>query len=186
MFLFTCETRCDETMAFPYRLRSAVLKAVALVATGEMCHAFIVNMDREELRIPYRVYYSPEVLRRELGSSQGVNKLILACLGSRHYDGYLRQDCLRELFSSDEAWLTPYIIQLSGEYVVEIADEIAKRIAERSTTTLAAFASENSVYLATLSCRAASYWSCYHRQAYPQRNDYPGAKVLAVLRNLLE
>lgn len=189
MFLLTCEDRCDEPSAFPIRLGSAVQEAVASVVTGEMHpprHAFMVNMGREELRIPYRVYYSPDVLRRELGDSQGVTKLILACLGTRHYDGYVRQDCLRELLQSDEAWLTPFILQLAGEYVVEIADDVAMCIAQRDTATLAAFASENPVYLATLARRVTSYWSCYYRQAYPERNNYPGAKVLAVLRHVLE
>lgn len=189
MFLFTCETRCDEAAAFPSRLRSAVGEAVASVATREWHpprHAFLVNLDREALFIPYRVYYSPALLRQELSNSHSVGRLLLACLGTRHYDGYLRQECLGELLGSDEVWLTPYILQLAGEYVVEIANEVAKGIVVRDSAMLATFAKENPGYLATLERRVTSYWSCYHRRAYPERNNYPGAKVFAFLRQVLE
>jgi hypothetical protein len=95
MFLSACETRCDETMAFPYWLRPTVRDAAALVSAGEMHpprHVFRVNLGRQALRIPYRLYYKPDLLRRELSNAQGAGKLVLACLGTRHYDGYLRQE----------------------------------------------------------------------------------------------
>jgi hypothetical protein len=184
MFLFACETKYDESLAFPSRLRPAVRDTVASLATGELHpprQAFMVKVDRETLCIPYRLYYTPEVMRRELGNAQGVIKLILACLGTRHYDGYLRQECLKELLASDEAWLTPYFLQLAGEYVVEIAEDVAEGIGKRDAAALAAFALENPGYLATLERRVTSYWSYYHRRTYPERNRYPGTKVLAVL-----
>jgi hypothetical protein len=189
MFLLACEPRWDESAAFPFRLNSAVREAAALVATGEMHrprHAFLVNVDHETLQIPYRLYYSPALLRRELSHSLGVSRLILACLGTRHYDGYLRQECLGELLGSDEAWLTPYILQLAGEYVVEIAENVVKAIGVRDTGALATFATDNPDYLATLARRVQSYWYCYYREAYPHRNNYPGVKVLALLRHVLQ
>lgn len=185
MFLVPCETRCDESMAFPSRLRSAVREAAAAVAIGERrppSHAFIVNMDGEALRIPYRLYYDPALLRRELRNTQATARLILLCFGTRHYDGYLRQECLHELLKNEAPWLIPYVVQLAGEYVVEIAEDVANTISERNPATLQAFALENPAFLSTLERRVTSYWSCYHRQAYPERDCYPGAKVLAVLR----
>ena len=94
-FLRTCDARCDETRSFPSPLRAAVEAAVASVSSGEWHpprHVFNVNFEGETLNIPYRVYYGPALLRRELSSSSGINRLILACLGTRHYDGYLRQE----------------------------------------------------------------------------------------------
>jgi hypothetical protein len=44
------------------------------------------------------------------------------------------------------------------------------------------FARENLAYLATLERRVTSYWSCYHRQAYPDRDDYPGTIVVAHIK----
>ncbi len=185
MFLVSCEFRCDEPMAFPSWLRPAVRGVVARAAIGELQpprHAFVVNVDGEMLHIPYRLYYDPGLLRRELSNSQASARLILLCLGSRHDDGFLRQECLRELVKSDAPWLTPYLLQLAGEYVIEIAEQVAATIGERNPATLRAFALENPSYLATLDRRVTSYWSCYHRQAYPDRDAYPGTKVLAVLR----
>jgi len=172
-------------MAFPSMLRAAVRDLLAGVSIGERHaprHVFEVNVDGEMLRIPYRLYYDPDRLRRELSNSQSAAKLILLCLGTRHYDGYLRQECLHELLKSKASWLTPYLLQLAGEYVVEIAAEVANAIGERHPATLRAFALDNPAYLATLDRRVTSYWSCYHRHAYPDRPGYPGAKVLASLR----
>jgi hypothetical protein len=172
-------------MAFPSRVRAAVREAVASVAIGEWHpprHAFIVNMDGETLRIPYRLYYDPALLRRELSNSSAIARLIRLCLGTRHYDGYLRQECLQELVKNEAPWLTPYLVQLAGEYVVEIAEDVANALIGRNPATLRAFALENPAYLATLERRVTSYWYCYHRQAYPERQSYPGARALAVLR----
>lgn len=189
MFLVPCEPRCDEAIAFPSMQRAAVREVVAPVSVGERHaprHAFVVNVDGETLRIPYRLYYDPELLRQEL-LRQELNKTepaarhILLCLGTRHCNGYLRQECLQALLECEASWLTPYLLQLAGEYVVEIAEEVANAIGERSPATLRAFASENPSYLATLERRVTSYWNC-HRHAYPDRNDYPGTRVVAALR----
>lgn len=185
MFLVDCETRCDEAMAFPSRLRAAVREAVAAVAIGELHsprHAFLANMDGETLRIPYRLYYDPDLLRRELRNSQGTARLIRLCLGTRHHDGYLRHACLQELLKNETPWLAPYVIQLAGEYVIEIVEDVANTIVGRHPAAFRAFALENPAYLATLERRVTSYWSCYHRQAYPNRHNYPGTRVLAALR----
>ncbi len=185
----SCDGKCVEADAFPASLRAAVVEAVTAVATGEShppLYAFLVKLHHETLSIPSRVYYNPTLLRSELGNSQGIRRAILACLGTRHHDGYLRQECLAEVLRSDEAWPTPYIIQLAGEYVVEITQDVAAGIVYRDVALLASFAKENPGYLATLQRRVTSYWSCYHRAAYPERNDYPGNKVMAFLRQVLD
>jgi hypothetical protein len=184
MILDRYEIRCNETQAFPSRLRPAVRDVVTAVAIGEWHpprHAFMVNVDGETLHIAYRVYYAPDLLRQEVSNSVGAARLILLCLGTRHYDGFLRQECLRELLHHDASWITPYLLQLVGEYVVEIVSDIANAIGERNPDTLRSFAFENPSYVATLERRVTSYWSCYHRHAYPERDRYPGAKVIAAL-----
>lgn len=189
MFLVRCEARCDEAMAFPSWLRSAVREAVASVTITELhppSNAFMVNVEGEALCIPYRVYYDSDLLRRQLRNLNATARLILLCLGTRHCDGYVRQECLGELIKNEAPWLTPYVLQLAGEYVVEITKDVADAIGERNHATLRAFVLENSAYLATLAQRMASYWSCYHRQAYPESRAYPGTKVLAVLHAVLE
>lgn len=184
-FIQVGPARLDEASGFPNALRTSVHEAVAAVAKEEWHpprHVFLVNLEREALRIPYRIYYDPMVLRRELATSEGDRRAILACLGTRHYDGHLRQECLAELWSVREAWLMPYVIQLASEYVVEIARDVADGITKMDVPELAAFVRANPAYLATLQRRVTSYWSCYHRCAYPDQNAYPGTKVVAYLQ----
>lgn len=185
MFLVRREGRCDESMAFPSSRRAAVREALASVAVGEWRpprDAFMVNVDGETLHLPYRVYYEPGLLRREISNAQPGIRRILLCLGTRHYSGYLRQACLRELLRDEAPWLTPYIVQLAGEYVIEIVQDVANAIAGRNAAALQAFVVENPAYLRTLERRVTSYWSCYHRRAYPKLDSYPGAQVMAALR----
>jgi hypothetical protein len=176
-------------MAFPSALRFIAQEAAIAVAVGELHpphHAFEVNMDGERLRLPYRVYYDRDLLRAEISNSQGSAKLIRLCLGTRHYNGYLRQECLRDVLKNEAPWLIPYLLQLAGEYVVEIAEDVANAIVEWDPGALRAFAMENPSYLATLARRVTSYWNCYHRRAYPDRHGYPGARVLAVVRAAMD
>lgn len=189
MFLVRCEARCDEALAFPARLRAAVRAAAATVATGERHpprDAFVLKLDGETLAIPYRLHYDPDLLRRELASSQADAMRILLCLGTRHDDGHVRQECLRQLLADESSWLTPYLLQLAGEYVVEIAADVAAAIGARNPAALRAFAVENPAYLAALGSRVTSYWNCYHRQAYPERGRYPGTRVVAAMRAAME
>jgi hypothetical protein len=188
-FLVQCDGRCDESTAFPSALRFIAQEAATAVAIGELHpprHAFAVNMDGERLHLPYRVYYDRDLLRAQISSSHGSVKLIRLCLGTRHYDGYLRQECLLGLLNNGIPWLIPYLLQLAGEYVVEIAEDVANAIVEWDRDTLRAFAMENPNYLATLARRVTSYWNCYHRRAYPDRQGYPGARVLAVVGAAME
>jgi hypothetical protein len=184
VFTTTCETRCDESAGFPSSLRPLVRGIAALLACTES-HApssvFKVKVDQETLEIPYRLYYNGQLLRLKLHTSYGVKKLVLACLGTRHHDGYLRQQCLGYLLRSDACWVIPYIVQLAGEYVVEIADEVVEGILSCDSSFIAEFTKQNPDYLATFSRRVTSYWNEYYRRAYPCRDDYPGSKVLAHL-----
>ena len=162
--------------------------AAALAATEvhTPSSVFMVNLDQEALQIPYRVYYNQALLRWKLLSSYDVEKLVLACLGTRHHDGYLRQQCLRYLLRSDVNWVLPYIVQLAGEYVVEIVDEVATNIGSLDSSFIVEFVKQNPVYFATFGRRVTSYWNEYHRHSYPLRSDYPGSKVFAHLLHTLE
>jgi len=187
MFLVRCDTRCDEAMGFPSRLRTVVREAVASVAAGEQQpprDAFTVGVDGEMLRIPYRLYYDPDLLCRATGNARATARLVLLCCGTRHYDGYLRQGCVRTLVTEggEASWVVPYVIQPAGEYVADIARDILHGLAGRNPASLRAFALDNPAYLKTFERRVTSYWSCYYRQAYPEFHRYPGAQVLAMLR----
>lgn len=175
----------DESLGFPSRLRATVRETVGRVDDeGSLPPrgAIRVNVDGETLRIPYRLYYDAARLRRAIRDTHGVDKLVLACLGTRHHDGRVRQECLAQILGSPDTWLTPYIVQLAGEYVIEIVNDVLHGIRMRDPASLAAFARENPAYMATLSQRVTSYWNCYHRHAHPDRAEYPGTRVLTLMR----
>jgi hypothetical protein len=170
-------------------MRPSVHKITAALAATEVhtpSSVFKVNLDQETLQIPYRVYYNRALLRWKLLSSYGVEKLVLACVGTRHYDGYLRQQCVRSLLRSDVNWVLPYIVQLAAEYVVEIVDDVATGIGSLDSSFIVEFVKQNPAYIATFGRRVTSYWNEYHRDSYPFRSDYPGSKVLAYLLHTLE
>ncbi len=107
----------DESFAFPSRLRSTVRATVATVAheaSAPPRGAFNVNVDGEAVHIPYRLYYDPERLRRALQHAHGVDRRILACLGTRHYDGYVRQASLKQILDDHDTWLMPYSLPCRG------------------------------------------------------------------------
>jgi hypothetical protein len=158
-----------------------ITASLASTETHAPSSVFVVKLDKETLQIPYRVYYNAGLLRLKLHASHGLKKLVLACLGTRHHDGYLRQQCLGYLLRRNEFWMIPYIVQLAGEYVVEIAEKAAEGIEFCDSASVSEFAKQNPEYLATFSRRVTSYWNEYYRPAYPCRDDYPGSKVLAHL-----
>ncbi|MDR3081774.1 MAG: hypothetical protein LBV60_12755, partial [Streptomyces sp.] len=87
----------------------------------EPVHPFQVEVQGETVAIPSRIYNEePEAgLERSL---TGTQRLILHCLYSRHSDGRVRQRRLEQLVSSSEPWVVPFVVQLAGEYVLEILE----------------------------------------------------------------
>ena len=92
MFTVPRESGHDESLGFPSALRTPVRAAVAVVADNEIA-------------APHDA----------LDNAQGIDRRILACLGTRHHDGYVRQACRAQILDSGAAWLMPYIVQLAGE-----------------------------------------------------------------------
>jgi hypothetical protein len=72
------------------------------------------------------------------------------------------------------------VVQLLGEYVVEIIADICRRLPDLADPTsvtaqrYGAFLRENPAYFHLTRQRVASYWDCYHRGRYLHRTDYPG------------
>ena len=113
---------------------------------------------------------------------------VLQCLYTRHHDGFVRQRYLQQAIGSPHAWVVPFVVQLVGEYVIEIIvairDALSDLDAPGSTqqALYGRFLAENPAFLELTSQRVASYWDCYYRSSYPSRADYPGFGVLSSLR----
>ncbi len=140
-----------------------------------------VCVDGEPLHIPDRFYSKKPAwgLEKELWGTQ---RTILACLYSRHDDGFVRETYLRKLLLASEAWVPPFVLQLVGEYVIEIIQVVASSLDSIRNDSYRSFAAENPRYIEITKHRVISYWDCYHRRTCPNFREYPGFQVMDALQ----
>ena len=186
IFAFAVDGQPEVVRAFPQILEGDVRAVAAAVVKGQP-HARFPLSDRvrlrgEELLIPKRVYYKASALRAACGR-EGWEGTVALCLGTRHHDGFLRQECATRLLQSDMDWTVPFIVQLLGEYVVEVILPIERWLQGGVGPAYRDFVADNPRYMVTLEKRAVSYWDCYCRDQYPRMQDYPGIRALSLLRN---
>lgn len=176
--------------AFPRHLRAEVQSALRVLppAKHKPASPFHVLVAGEPVAIPYRIYPdepSPDA-QAALSPTQ---RAIVDCLYTRHHDGRVRQNHLERVVGLTEPWVAPFVVQLVGEYVDEILLVIQRGLAPSLAVpdncagrVYGRFAAENPAFLALMSQRVASYWSCHYRQRYPALTDYPGHVLIAALR----
>ena len=112
---------------FPAELQSIALTLLSTLAVGEQWSAqqgFVVDVQSQMLSAPSRVYFSPSLLRSQISCLKGENRVLALCLGSRHWDGFIREECVRDLVVIDLPWVAPFVVQLLGEYVIQIINVI--------------------------------------------------------------
>jgi hypothetical protein len=186
--------------AFPVRLRTAAANVVSLLPASELEPAGNIaasnrrtypelRLEGEPLSIPYRVYNAePERLVLEHLDDQ--HALVVSCIYTRHHDGFIRQECVSRILRSEDPCVIPFVVQLLGEYVLEICADIERFVRESlpSRPTMrhefATFLAENPYYAALMEQRATSYWSVYYRRRHPSRQTYPGLSALDALRKV--
>jgi hypothetical protein len=116
-----------------------------------------------------------------------VQHRILHCLYTRHHDGFVRQRHLEQIVGSAQPWVVPFVLQIVGEYVVELLLAIRGGLANLDTPGTAQhmvygrFIAANPDFFHLTRQRVASYWDCYYRGLYADRRHYPGYTILASL-----
>lgn len=184
--------------AFPTGLRSIVMEVVDSLPPARLYPAGSVTLSNsrswpdlvvagETVTIPSRIYNAepPPEYAASLSPQRAV---VLACIYSRHHDGHVRQRSIPIMLSSDEPWVVPFVVQMLGEYVIEICADIERftftvlprRPAMRRT--FSAFLATNASFARLTEQRATSYWSCYYRRQHPSRDTYPGLVTLHALQ----
>ena len=84
-----------------------------------------ITVSGERLTIPYRHY-------DQVSSAAITDDPVLAAWMTRGHDGRVREEALRALLAHPhEEWHPPFVIQLLGEYVIEICDVIAEFLTDR-------------------------------------------------------
>lgn len=166
---------------FPAALQPAALALLRVLPAAELAPAqqgFKVLVQGEVLSAPCRVYYQLSNLRSVIASSTGDSRSLALSLGTRHWDGYVREECLRQIVAIDRPWVVPFIVQLLGEYVIEIVEVITAAIPAVNAERFSEFALANPEFMAITRRRATSYWDCYYRSRFPQLQTYPGIAAL--------
>jgi hypothetical protein len=138
-----------------------------------------VRFRGEELSIPHRIYVAIDPGERAVASLGEIQRTIIGCLFTQHHNGFVRERFARQIVHCKEPWVPPFVLQLVGEYVIEITDVIADNLNALRNDRYVKFAAENPQFIALTKRRIISYWACYCRQ---QRfKDYPGFRVFDAL-----
>lgn len=171
--------------AFPAHLARDVDVAAAALRPGPLNHVerFGVSIVGEPVEIPYRIYHLPPD-RRSRENLTHRQRLILDCLLTRHHNGFVRQAALSDVIRSGEPWAVPYVVELIGEYVVEIVIAISEELVpgDPRLPRFRRFADENQDFVELTRRRAVSYWDCYYRARWPSFAEYPATAVIDRIR----
>lgn len=172
----------DLVEAFPSALRDDALRVVsALPETSPKAYRFSVEIGDDTVWIPYRIYHDPTLI--DSAPLTPTQNELLACLLTRHHNGLVRETYLLRILSSKQEWVPPFVVQLVGEYVIEIIRSIRNGIDHLDPGVYGAFLTRNPVFYTTTKARVMSYWNCYHRAE--RREDYAGFQVLEFLDRLI-
>ena len=141
--------------------------------------AFRLAFGNETLAVPTRIYQD----EAELHARHADHPQLLDGLLTRHHNGFVRARALSRILSRAPAtWTFPFIVELMGEYVVEILQQIEDGFEQLDPEALARFVAENTTFLDLVCQRVESYWDCYYR-AIP-RQDYVGFRLIRRLESL--
>lgn len=137
-----------------------------------------VVLDNEVLTIPCRIYFNePNSLIEKLLSEN--QKIILNCIYLRHHNGFIRQKRLELLKDKNHYWVTPFIFQLLGEYVVEIIITLENNLNDTTLENFKQFIIENPIYWQQTKSRVVSYWNEYYRHSKnPILKNYIGQEIV--------
>jgi hypothetical protein len=136
-------------------------------------------MGDSRLLIPYRIYNAAI----SLSSVDEVDRPYVAAIYTRHHDGHVRETALDAALHQYRDWMAPFVVQLLGEYVVELASIIESWLVTSPDATVASlrrFTAANPGFTHLTRARSMSYWGEYYQAEYSQR-AYP---PLAALRTI--
>lgn len=133
---------------------------------------YIVNLGGLNIAIPERVY-----MREQTPSNMtAVQRNILDCIFTRHNNGFVRQRHLQNLISCTEYWTIPFCFKLLGEYVDNILYDVKKHL-ECNMDSYLRFIGENEKFFDRTKNQMVSYWNCYYRLRYPNKESYIGFNI---------
>ena len=172
----------DLANAFPSSLRADALQVVSVLPQPSWnTETFSVCVSGETLSIPYRIYHDPALIDRTcLTTRQGE---LLDCLLTRHHNGFIREEHLAVIICANNEWIPPFVVQLVGEYVVEILQVVSRNLDHLDPPLYRRFLRANPKFFALTKQRVISYWDCYYR--WQRRADYVGFQIMTFMEHLV-
>jgi len=186
--------------AFPSAARSDAHPAIDLVPPADYPPLGLIHQSNngewpavtfsgEVLEIPDRIYndYPVHAIEKLAPASRAA----AGCVYTRHHDGRIRQHALGLALSQDVEWCAPFIVQLLGEYVVDICVDIERFLRTRldgfpeTARGLGHFADSNPTFMELTRARAVSYWAEYYRLDFLRLESYPALRALDVIEGAL-
>ncbi|WP_406840709.1 hypothetical protein ACICHK_39140 [Streptomyces sp. AHU1] len=176
--------------AFPAELASDAGAVLAVMPDSRLQpHAsFSVAVEGRQVLIPERLY-NDEPPTDRVASLSSRQQQLLHCLYSRHCDGMVRQRHLEKIVGCTDPWVVPFVVQLVGEYVLEILVVICDELRDLATPGTCShlaygqFLVDNPAFFARTQRRVVSYWNCYYRGTYASFRGYPGCTILGLLQS---
>jgi hypothetical protein len=137
-------------------------------------HTFEVIVQGESISIPRRLYgdVSPPL------NCSDAQKLVWSCLYSRMSDGFVRERFLKEVLYINSPYVVPFVIQLCGEYVIEIISIIHSNLSKLNREMYIEFFNENPEFIYLTRQRAISYWNCYFQYLKPLNKSRLAFEIL--------
>jgi hypothetical protein len=166
--------------AFPMSLHSDVDAGLSVMPLAEhrtMPTGRQVRIGSEEISILGRIYHREP--SQGLSDLTQLQKRIVSSLYTRHHDGFVRERHVGQILEADHPWIPVFVLQLLGEYVIQIGQTIANRVATLPQETYRTFAHANPDYMSALRSRIVSYWSEYYRGT--PLSTYAGYRALEEL-----
>jgi hypothetical protein len=173
----------DLLKAFPLALRDEAQKVISVLPETRMSACrFSVDVGEDLVSIPYRIYHDPALI--DSASFTRTQHELLACLMTRHHNGFVREEFLPKILGCNHEWVPPFVVQLVGEYVIEIIQSISDGIHRIDPDLYRAFLTRNPAFYRTTKKRMLSYWDCYHRAE--RKEEYAGFRVLEFFDHLID
>ena len=171
---------------------SSVNESVA----GYPVTTFPIVLNDEIIEIPVR-HGLQEIEPSFFLSLTETQQNIIDCFYTRHCDGFKREQHLKRIIQINQAWVVPYVMQLVGEYVIEILNVIYENMSLLNLEMYKEFIQKNPEFYELTQARVTSYWNeyyrgyesidLYHSKHGPSdkfkfmKQDYVGFKILATL-----
>ena len=130
----------------------------------------------KKLMFPYRVYNDD--ICDNIENFDLNQRIVLHCIYSRHYNGFIRQKQIENLLSLKIDFSTiPFIFKVCDEYVLEILNVVYSTLKNRDNSDFKKFCNQNQLLVSKSYARMVSYWNEYYRDCFPDIDMYVGKKI---------